>query len=305
MIVSGGVKVVCFGGATMDRQLRALVPLRADDSTPVVTRCTPGGVARNVAEALARLGCRSALVSIVGEDADGRAVIEGLELLGIDTSAMQRSAELATACYTAILEPSGALALGTIDAAIFAGLSAERLAELDLPAAEAWFVDANLETPSILALLGRPDRPGVVAADAVSATKVVRLRPVLDRLGLLFLNTLEAGALLGRAGAEPADLASALLATGVVRVVLNLGDRGAMVASGDELCHVPAVPARPLDVTGAGDTAAAATLAALLGGRSLLAAVLLGRAAAAMAIEHDRPVPENLSWAALEARAGS
>ena len=93
-------EVWCFGGATMDRQLRAVEPLRAGDSNPVLTRSTPGGVARNVAEALARLGCRTGLVSAVGDDGDGRAIIDemcirdrhddGVELLDQAGAAPQR-----------------------------------------------------------------------------------------------------------------------------------------------------------------------------------------------------------------------
>src|SRR6266850_5910429 len=66
------VRVVCIGGANMDIKCRIAGKTVMGSSNPGATVLAPGGVARNVAHNLARLGVGAALVSAVGRDAFGR-----------------------------------------------------------------------------------------------------------------------------------------------------------------------------------------------------------------------------------------
>lgn len=61
--------VVCIGGLNIDRKLRLLAEALPASSNPCEAHETPGGVVRNVAENLARLGLPVALVAAVGDDA--------------------------------------------------------------------------------------------------------------------------------------------------------------------------------------------------------------------------------------------
>jgi sugar/nucleoside kinase (ribokinase family) len=74
------------------------------------------------------------------------------------------------------------------------------------------------------------------------------------RFDVLFPNLEEGRLLTGRE--QPEEIAADLLALSPV-VVLTLGDKGCVVASGGELFSVPAVRAQVVDVTGAGDAFAA------------------------------------------------
>jgi sugar/nucleoside kinase (ribokinase family) len=67
-------------------------------------------------------------------------------------------------------------------------------------------------------------------------------------------------------------------------VAVSLGAGGALWASGRELLHRPAHPARVLDTTGAGDAFDAGLLAAWLAGRPPAAALDAGLALAATAV---------------------
>ena len=55
--------VVCIGGLNIDRKLRLLAEALPASSNPCEAHETPGGVVRNVAENLARLGLPVALVA--------------------------------------------------------------------------------------------------------------------------------------------------------------------------------------------------------------------------------------------------
>src|SRR5262249_29942396 len=92
------------------------------------------------------------------------------------------------------------------------------------------------------------------------------------------------------------EAAAVTAATGTL--ILTLGEGGARL--GDE--HVPALPARPLDTTGAGDAFDAAFAVALAEGRSDLDAVRRGCAAGAHMVEHPAVVPGLPTRGELEAR---
>jgi sugar/nucleoside kinase (ribokinase family) len=91
---------------------------------------------------------------------------------------------------------------------------------------------------------------------------------------------------------DPAD-AAAKLSRHVPLVVAKQGPDGALVArSGAVRAHVPAVPAKPRDTTGAGDAFTGAFLAALLAGAEPEAAAVEGCRAGAMAVERVGGRPE-------------
>ena len=92
---SGGV--VCVGAAHVDRIARCKGEFVPGASNPVTTSESAGGVARNVAANLARLGREVALVSAIGADAEGEKLMVALGHEGIDVSAVLRGAGHPTA----------------------------------------------------------------------------------------------------------------------------------------------------------------------------------------------------------------
>jgi pseudouridine kinase len=295
--------IVCIGGATVDRKYRAIANIRPETSNPVTSERSFGGVARNVAENLARLGARTSLVSVLGDDENGQAVLENLRRIGIDTQHMAYSSKLATAEYVAVLQPGGDLAFGLADMAIFDDLTPALLHKALDELSSAWvFADCNLPPETLLDLIDAARRkPLMLALDAVSTPKVMRLPQDLTGVGLLFLNRDEAEALLEYTGGSPVEAARALQGRGVEGVVLTLGDAGLVAADGSEIVEIQAVPAQVVDATGAGDALIAATLMAMLSGRSLSDAVRLGTAAAALTVECQASVRPDLSPELLEA----
>ena len=57
--------IIVIGGANMDISAQAGSPLTAGDSIPGSIRYSPGGVGRNMAENLARLGVPVELVTVL------------------------------------------------------------------------------------------------------------------------------------------------------------------------------------------------------------------------------------------------
>ncbi|MBB6254224.1 carbohydrate kinase [Nitrospirillum iridis] len=306
-ILPAARRVVCLGGAVLDRKYQALAPLVPATSNPVSGVRSPGGVARNVAENLARLAVPTALISIVGEDETGREILNHLRTLGVDVSQVAVTVDAPTAEYAAILGPDGDLAVAAADMRIF-DLYTPALLDRAWPhlAAACWvFADCNLPADTLAALVARRrDARFQLALDAVSIPKLARLPADLSGIDLLFMNLEEANALLGTSGATLADAlvaARGLRSRGVAGAVVTLGARGTAVAGGDTAATFAAVPALPLDTTGAGDAMIAGALYRLVAGDDLPTAARMGALVGALTTESKASVHPGLSPQLLDA----
>ncbi|WP_188311820.1 carbohydrate kinase family protein [Salinarimonas soli] len=295
--------VLCIGGATVDRLYRAADELVPGTSNPVVSSRAFGGVARNVAETLARLGTPVALVSVVGADENGRAIRDHLAVLGVDVGFLREIPGARTAEYVAVTGPSGDLAFGLADMAILDRLGPGTVEDARCATAALMVMDCNLPASTLREFLARR-RAGhgpPVAVDAVSVAKVMRLPKQLGGVDVLFLNLDEARAALG-ATLPAEDAVGALLARGARAVVLTRGPSGLLVADERGVEAMPAVPVGAVaDVTGAGDALVGATAMGLARGEDLRVALRAGLAAAALALERPGGVRPDLGPALLAA----
>ncbi|HET7717626.1 MAG TPA: PfkB family carbohydrate kinase [Bauldia sp.] len=292
----------------MDHAAFTLGPPVIGASNPGTSRVSPGGVALNVARDLARLGRRVRLVTRVGADSDGEAIVAAAEADGIDASRISVSTTARTATYRASFDDAGGLIIGIADMAVMDEVTVAGASGAVAEAAEeeTHVIDANLPAGTLAFLVDAAARRGrPVAAVSVSPAKAVRLAPLLGRLTLLFATRREAAAMLGRDD-DPAlptlSLATLLAARGVAHVIVtNSGDPLAAATAGEAHLFAP-FPAAVRSVNGAGDALAAGTLHGLAEGRSFFDAVLAGLAAAAITVEEDDTVAAGLAPAEVEAR---
>lgn len=290
------VDIICIGAAHIDIKARLLgSQLITDDSNPVRTERTFGGVARNVANGLARLGNRPALVSRIGADSTGQALLSLLDASGVDVRGVVVTEDWLTASYTAILTDAGQLAAGLMDDGIyqdFLTAMMPSMAGLSDAKARVWFVDANLPEPAINWLAAMVPDHVFLAADCVSTAKAARLEPLLGRLDLLIANQIEAAVLCPTLpfDADPGTLAQAVQALGPRYVVTPMGARGCLVASATGVLHWPAITDTVVqDVTGASDALTVGLLHGVLAhddaSRAIHAAMPFAIACATFALE--------------------
>lgn len=308
----GPGRIVVVGGANVDVKARTLAPAVPGTSNPGLNTQAPGGVARNVAENLARLGVPTALISAVGRDTLGDWLLRETEAAGVDIRAVLRTPDVATGTYTAVLDDRGELlvavaAMSATDALTPAALQERRGA---LRGA-AWVVaDGNLPEATLshlLTLAAEANAP--VVFEPVSVPKAARLRAALNA-GLaphtVTPNVPELSSLLGRDVPDtPHALRAAaaeLHAQGVQLVWVRRGTRGSLLSTPGGTHDLDALHARVQDVTGAGDAMLAAFLAALGAGLSPVDAARHGHAAAALTVESDHAVSPTLTPAAIQAR---
>ncbi len=300
--------IVCIGGVVADRGVRLHGPAVPGTSNPADVVASPGGVARNVAENLARLGHRPALVSVIGDDTIGTSLVSGVRAVGIDTRGVRTVPGDVTAEYLAILQPDGELVLGV---AVMGVLEALEPADVDSAwptGPGAWVVlDCNPRAEVLAHALGRARRSDAVrlVVVAVSAPKVTRLPGDLTGVDLFFCTRDEAETWLaghGRstevAGRDDAALVAALRAAGARAVVLTRGAEGAVAADDAGVVHVPGEQVPVVDVTGGGDALVAGTVSALTRGEPLASALRHGTRLAALTVAVQGAVRADLAAAA-------
>ena len=292
--------VLCIGAAAIDRVYTLRGEVRVGTSQSAEGRRGFGGVARNVAENLARLDVNVALASIVGVDRDGVLLRRHLQDAGIDTTRLIVSDRHATAEYVAILDAESQLVLGAAQMAILDDFTSANLDESlrDLDAGAWIFADCNLPANVLHDLFVRNRQK--LAVDAVSTEKALRLPRDLSGAELVFLNEDEARAYLDAPDVdEPLVLAREVSRHGPAVAVVSSGARGFAVAAVGMLTQRPAPEAQIVDVTGAGDALVAGTLFARIEGKSLVEAVSVGARLAALTLATHGSVHPGLTRAML------
>jgi pseudouridine kinase len=286
---------VCIGGACIDRKYSCIEPALPGTSNPARAVRSFGGVARNVAENLARFGVPVSLLTVAGNDENGRALVQHARDCGIDTSLVDFDADAPTSEYAALVNPNGDLLFGVADMRAIESLSASHVDRhwASIERASWLFLDCNVSADVLASCIERCRTARVrLAIDAVSEVKVRRLPARLDGVSLLFLNEGEA---VSYVGAAPAN-ASRVRQRGAAAVVMTRGAAGIVLAADTEI-EIAAASARCIDPTGAGDALIAAALHRMLQGDDLSQAVRAGVIAAARTVESPESVrPDLLKW---------
>jgi sugar/nucleoside kinase (ribokinase family) len=262
--------ILCIGSVLWDVIGRSEAAMRQGSDMPGRITRLPGGVALNIAMALARFGLTPALLSAVGRDSEGVELIKACAVRGLVTDYVYRSDDLPTDLYMAVEGSNGLIAAiadaHSLEAAGDKILLALSDGSLPQPYTGAIALDGNL-TVDLLAQMARS--PLMAQADLrvapASPGKALRLSPFVQAgRGTLYVNLEEAGLLCETVFAGSADAAAGLISRGAARAVVTDGGNPATVAQGDSLITQSPPPVHVARVTGAGDTFMAAHIAAEL-----------------------------------------
>ena len=293
-----GLRCAVVGAANIDIGGFPQGRIALQDSNPGRVLLSAGGVGRNIACNLARLGVETHLVSPLGTDAFAGFLRADCARAGVDTRLCFTFPGAASSASLFIADINGDMQLAVNDMDICRRMTPEALAgRVDaLNAMDAVVLDANLPEASI-AFLAEQLRPPLFA-DAVSAAKARRLLPALPRLQAVKPNALEAEALTGlpvrdRPTAEAA--ARRLVEMGAAGACITLGERGVCCADRGSLRFMAGMPVQMINATGAGDAFTAALVWARLNRMNLFQAARAGMAAAALAVESAETVNPAMS----------
>jgi len=174
--------VVVIGGANVDILGVPDAPLVSADSNPGRIEMSPGGVGRNIAENLARLGVTTRLITVLGGDANGRFLAEECARDGIDIVYSLVLADEPGPVYLAILDAHGDMALALNDMRAMEHLTPDALEPraVTLAGAALVVVDTNLPAETLAWIADHVPVPLVL--DPISVAKARRALPLLPHL---------------------------------------------------------------------------------------------------------------------------
>jgi pseudouridine kinase len=308
--IAGMVKsanILAVGGAHIDRRGQVAGAYVPAASNPGTMREDVGGGVFNALRNAVRRGASASLLSVRGGDAAADTVSSAIAGSGIaDLSVV--FLDRTTPSYTALIDRDGELIVGFADMALYDLAFPKQIRRAKVRAAiaiaDAVLCDANLPSTALQRLValstGKP-----VFAIAISPAKIVRLAPVLGALALVFMNRREALALAGLdSAATQQDIVDGLRRAGLNSGVVTAGGSPMLgFDAAGAFSILPPCPRKVTDVTGAGDALAGATVAALLRGLPLRAALREGIAGATLAIESAEAVPAFTAASFTEALA--
>ena len=264
--------ILCIGSVLWDIIGRSPASMRLGSDVPGRITRLPGGVAMNIAMTLRRFGMHPSLLTAIGRDAEGDALIAAGDRMGLNTAHIYRSDDLPTDRYMAIEGANGLIAAiadaHSLEAAgdkILRPLEDTRLGSALTPWPGLIALDGNL-TEALLSTIATS--PLFAAADLrvapASPGKAERLLPLLAHpSATLYVNLEEANILTKTQSPTAAKAAEALISRGAAAVlVTNGGKPAAEGRRGQGVIEGQPPPVPVTRVTGAGDTFMAAHIVA-------------------------------------------
>ena len=242
----------------------------------------PGGKGANQAAAAGKAGAEVASVGHVGSDAYGPVVRGQLEEAGVGCDLLAVGAS-----------PTAIAVIGVDEGGENAIIVASG-ANLETSAAQ---VPEALLGPGATVLCQNEIRPAetfaaLVQAKLKGARAILNMAPaasvppeVLGALDVLVVNEIEAETVAGVTGQSPEIVARGLATSYGLTCVVTLGGAGCIAVTAAEGWRVPALPVRPVDTTGAGDTFVGTLAAWLDQGAELVDALRAASVAGACSCE--------------------
>jgi sugar/nucleoside kinase (ribokinase family) len=254
--------------------------LRFADKVPYdsVTVVPAVGNSANAAVSCARLGLRSGLLAVVGNDQNGETCLLALKKENVDTRYMRTQKGIDTNYHYVLWYESDRTILikqNQYDYSIPSSLKAPKwiylssLGEHTLPFHEelAAYVAKNPEVKLAF-------QPGTFQMKMGTD----KLKDIYAHTDIFFCNKEEAQRILGGESADTGELIAALHALGPKTVVITDGRKGLSASNGNNRYTLPIYPDRkpPFERTGAGDATASTIVAALSLGYDLKVALTWG-----------------------------
>lgn len=300
-------RIAIVGGSCVDIFATSALPLVMHDSNPGNVNIGFGGVGRNIAENLARLGQDVMLIAGFGVDPFSAQMLRHTADTGVRTEHSILSAEMQTPYYISVNDSSGEMAVAVNDMEICGLITPDYLrGKLSvLNSCDAVVMDTNIPADSVRFLAMQCKVP--LFADAVSTQKAMKLLPALPYVSALKANLQEASALLGvKVSASLSllkDAARRFHSLGISSVFITLGKTGAFLSRNGTQQRMASYPVQTINANGCGDAFGAAAFFGVLNHDPPALILKRALAAAALTAQSHQSVSQSLSVVAIDTLA--
>ncbi|PIA55666.1 hypothetical protein AQUCO_00700167v1 [Aquilegia coerulea] len=148
----GGSAPVVIGGMVLDIHAKPSTTAHPKTTTPGKVHYVTGGVARNIAECMSKLGIKPFMISIVGDDMAGNLLMDYWKSAELDTAGIEQRQDITTPVVCNLFDANGELmaAVASVEA-IELFLTQEQIQRFssNICSAPVVMIDANLNPHSL------------------------------------------------------------------------------------------------------------------------------------------------------------
>ncbi len=289
-------EIVVIGGSNIDISATSYSKIKERDSNPGKVSISFGGVGRNIADNLSRLHENVRFLTIVGEDHNGKNILENCESLGISVKDAFVVPNATTPTYIAILDENKDMKVAVAATDLCERFTPELIESKRniIENATICVVDTNIPKETLKYLSENFDTP--MFLDPVSTTKSLKIKEFIGNFHTIKPNKLESQIL---TGIEITDTNSLIenckyfIAQGVKNVFISLGKDGVFFSDGDIFKLVPAIETDVINTTGAGDAFMAGIAFGFVENLSLLEACKFGIICSSIAISSEKTISDD------------
>lgn len=291
--------VTVIGGVNIDMVGFPEKQLIVQDSNPGKVKISLGGVGRNIAENLVRLGLHTKLISVVGDDVYGTKVIEEARNLGLDMKDSLVLKGQQTSTYMAILDEKGDMSVAIAYMDIYDNLSVDFIKEKKhvVENSRLCIIDTNIPK-DVIEYTVTTNKKTDFFLDTVSTTKAMKVKNLIGYFHTIKPNKIEAEMLSGIEINTEEDLKRAsyyFLNKGVKRVFISLGEQGVYYDDGTDSRQIKAPKINVVNATGAGDAFIAALAYSHYSDFDIAYSTRFAIGASVLALSHEETINPNMS----------
>ncbi len=290
--------ITVIGGTNIDISAQSYSPLKDYDSNPGKVNTSFGGVGRNIADNLSRLGKNIELITVLGDDFNGEEIKKNCKNLGISTSNSLTIPNSPTSTYISILNDNNDMKIAISAMDLYDNLCIDFIKSKKdiLDDSKLCIIDTNIPKETIEYIVNNFNIP--IFLDCVSTTKALKIKDFIGKFHTIKPNLIEAEALSGIKIIDNFSLkkcADFFIEKGVNQVFISLGEKGVFYSNKDVCGHLKSFKTNVINTTGAGDAFMAGIAHSFLENLDIIESCKNGIACASIAISSEKTISDNMS----------
>jgi len=192
------MKISIIGGVNYDLIINAYNKIIPFDSNPSKISYSAGGVSRNIAEVLGKISKidhnnKIFLYGLVGNDPEGKFVLEYTEESGVDCSNVIVKKDISTSKYITFNEDNGDMYVAANDMRLYDSIDKSILVKWkqSLMESDIVLLDTNLQIEIINEILDFLPKNIITIIETVSMNKITKLKKLKHKIDILKTNIKE------------------------------------------------------------------------------------------------------------------
>jgi len=292
--------ILVFGASVVDMFGFCRSSYKSHDSIPGKVKISFGGVSRNIAENMARVGINTKFISILGNDEIGRSMIEHSETIGYDMKNSLILKDGSTPTYMAILNENGEMVSAIADMDSIKEMSPDFIDSKGDMIRQSQYTFLDADDPETLEyIIDTYHGSTYFILDPVSSAKAEKIKHLIKYFHTIKPNRHEAEVLSGMAIKCEEDLVKVgehFLSLGIKNVFISLDEDGIYYTNGDEAGWIRTENAVVKNVTGAGDSFVAGLGYGYINNLSIEETVKFSISMSLITISHEETINPSMSY---------